>query len=133
MKGTGDQTDPGILRLDFPGFSGEESLRPLSWEEFFEWFDKNNLALIDRPADRFNKIVSRETVVARERGQRTSRRRTEQARTGQHPGAKTRLRAAASRKHTRAGAEAKRPSPAKKPQRTTTKRTQKHTRPSKSR
>ena len=68
VKGTGGGNDPGMLRLDFPGYSGEESLEPISWDEFFEKFDKNNLALVvqDQTArgekSNFNKIVSRESL-----------------------------------------------------------------------
>lgn len=69
VKGTGGPGDPGLIRLDFPGFSGEETLEPISWEEWFKAFDENNLALLIYPEDQappdkrnFNKIVSRESV-----------------------------------------------------------------------
>ena len=39
VKGTGDGNDPGLLRIDYPGFSGEEKLQKISWEEFFAKFD----------------------------------------------------------------------------------------------
>jgi hypothetical protein len=67
VKRTGDDEDPGVLRIDFPGFSGEGSLERLDWEEWFEAFDENGLAFLhqDETADgkqsRFNKIVSRES------------------------------------------------------------------------
>jgi hypothetical protein len=55
----------GIIRLDFPGFSGQDSLEEISWDEFFESFDKNGLALIyqektagGKPSN-FNKLVKR--------------------------------------------------------------------------
>lgn len=67
VKGTGRGNDPGILRIDFPGFSGEESLREISWDRFFKWFDINELALIHRERDRFNKLVSRKTGAAQRR------------------------------------------------------------------
>lgn len=57
---------PGILRIDFPGYSGEESLQPISWDDFFEAFEDNELAFLyqDRTSDgklsRFNKFVRRE-------------------------------------------------------------------------
>src|SRR5579884_3131461 len=66
VKRTGSGGDPGILRIDFPGFSGQQSLESISWDEFFQWFDKNQLALIyqDRTSNgkqsRFNKLVSRD-------------------------------------------------------------------------
>ena len=68
VKSTGNGGDPGILRVDFPGFSGKGSLESIEWSEFFDWFDKNELAFIyqDRTRggqpSRFNKLVSRETV-----------------------------------------------------------------------
>jgi hypothetical protein len=36
----------GIIRLDFPGYSGENSLEEIEWDEWFDKFDDNNLALI---------------------------------------------------------------------------------------
>jgi hypothetical protein len=63
VKGTGP-----ILRIDFPGYSGEETLEPISWDEFFRHFDERNLAFVyqDRTADgelsRFNKLVDRSEV-----------------------------------------------------------------------
>lgn len=61
VKGTGRGGDPGILRIDFPGFTGEGKLEPIGWERFFEWFDKNELAFLHQDVEnsRFNKIVSR--------------------------------------------------------------------------
>lgn len=74
----GDQT--GILRIDFPGYSGAGKLKPISWDEWFDKFDRENLAFLyqDKTArgqrSNFNKIIGRETAQARERGERTSRR-----------------------------------------------------------
>jgi hypothetical protein len=69
VKGTGNKNDPGLLRIDYPGFSGEETLERISWEEFFKKFDEANLAFIyeDDPKSRFSKLVSLETVAERER------------------------------------------------------------------
>ena len=70
VKGTGGRNDPGLLRLDFPGFTGEDTLETISWDEWFRGFDENNLALIveDRTAtgqrSNFNKLVRRDAVVA---------------------------------------------------------------------
>jgi hypothetical protein len=72
VKGTGGGDDPGIIRLDFPGYSGEGKLEPISWDEWFDKFDENDLALIyqettaDGQRSNFNKIVKRETVEERE-------------------------------------------------------------------
>jgi hypothetical protein len=46
VKGTGGGGDPGLLRFDFEGYSGEQSLQHIGWEEFFEKFDENKLALL---------------------------------------------------------------------------------------
>jgi hypothetical protein len=61
VKATGRGKDPGILRIDFPGFSGEDSLEEIGWDEFFEWFDRNNLAMLlsNERRNRFNKLVER--------------------------------------------------------------------------
>jgi hypothetical protein len=65
VKGTGGKGDPGMLRIDYPGFSGDETLQEISWEEFFKAFEDNDLALLyqDKTADgkesRFSKFVAR--------------------------------------------------------------------------
>jgi hypothetical protein len=86
VKGTGRGNDTGMIRLDFPGYTGEDSLQPISWDEWFETFDENNLALLvqDKTTDgeqsHFNKLVSRDSVDEEEpagsaRGARGSKRR----------------------------------------------------------
>jgi hypothetical protein len=47
VKGTGDK-DIGVLRLTFPGYGTgrSQSLREISWDEFFNKFDDNKLAFI---------------------------------------------------------------------------------------
>jgi ferritin-like metal-binding protein YciE len=65
VRGTGDKGDIGMLRIDFPGYSGAESLEHISWDEWFEKFDENNLALLYQEKttkgqkSNFNKLVSR--------------------------------------------------------------------------
>jgi hypothetical protein len=74
VKGTGRGDDPGMIRLDFPGYSGAGSLESISWDEWFKAFDDNGLALVyqDRTADgersNFNKLIARDTADAREHG-----------------------------------------------------------------
>ncbi|WP_254152811.1 hypothetical protein [Chryseosolibacter indicus] len=34
VKGTGDEV--GVLRIDFPGYSGGGTLQQITWEQFFE-------------------------------------------------------------------------------------------------
>jgi ferritin-like metal-binding protein YciE len=66
VRKTGRKGDVGMIRLDFPGYSGGDSLQEISWDEWFEKFDESNLALIvqDRTANQqqsnFNKLVKRE-------------------------------------------------------------------------
>ena len=65
VKGTESKNSPGLLRIDYPGFSGEERLEEISWEEFFDGFEKNGLAFLyqDKTADgkisRFSKLIER--------------------------------------------------------------------------
>jgi hypothetical protein len=65
VKGTETSRTSGVLRIDYPGFSGEERLEEISWEEFFEGFEKNKLAFLcqDKTSDgklsRFSKLVDR--------------------------------------------------------------------------
>ncbi|MDG5814632.1 hypothetical protein QA601_06065 [Chitinispirillales bacterium ANBcel5] len=46
VKGTGNQNDPGVLRIDFPGGAGEETFEVISWEDWFEKFDSSDLAFL---------------------------------------------------------------------------------------
>src|SRR6185312_4890828 len=74
VKRTGSAEDVGILRFDFPGYSGEETLEPITWEQFFDKLDERNLALLYEEEtsggqkSNFNKIVSAETAAAAGRG-----------------------------------------------------------------
>jgi hypothetical protein len=67
VKRTGDKSnDLGVLRIDFPGFSGEDSLERVEWDAWLKAFDANELAFLhqDKTADgktsRFNKLVARD-------------------------------------------------------------------------
>jgi hypothetical protein len=66
VRETEREGDPGVIRLDFPGYSGEGTLDPISWDEWFAKFDESNLALLvqDRTADgqrsNFNKLIHRQ-------------------------------------------------------------------------
>ena len=80
VRGTGGKGDIGMLRLDFPGFSGEDSLEHIEWDEWFEKFDERGLALLYQETtasgekSNFNKIVNRET--AAESGRKSSARKS---------------------------------------------------------
>ncbi len=79
VEATAREGDTGIIRIDFPGFSGEGSLRRISWDDWFRKFDASGLAFVyeDQTAggerSNFNKLVSRETAAARAEGGRTTR------------------------------------------------------------
>jgi len=81
VRGTGSGDDVGIIRLDFPGYSGEDTLEEISWDDWFHNFDESNLALVvqNRTANgelsNFNKLVSRDTVEAKQGSSRSSRSR----------------------------------------------------------
>lgn len=66
VRDTGDNGEPGVLRIDFPGYSGEDSLEPIEWDEFFEKFEESNLAFLYQEemksgeTSRFFKFVSRD-------------------------------------------------------------------------
>jgi hypothetical protein len=70
VESTGSGDDPGLLRIAFPDRpeSDDESLEEISWDEWFQAFDENGLALVyqeqtaDGEESRFNKLVSRESV-----------------------------------------------------------------------
>lgn len=68
VRTTHTDDNVGIIRLDFPGYSGEGSLEEIEWDEWFDNFDDHKLALIvqDETADgeqsNFNKLVSRDNV-----------------------------------------------------------------------
>jgi hypothetical protein len=65
VRGTGGDDDAGVLRIDFPGGSGEDELEHISWDEWFDKFEQENLAFLyqERKASgedsTFFKLVSR--------------------------------------------------------------------------
>jgi hypothetical protein len=81
VRGTGSKGDIGMIRLDFPGYSGGESLEEISWDEFFEKFDEQGLALLVQDStvrgqkSDFNKLIARETAELAAKGGRGSARR----------------------------------------------------------
>jgi hypothetical protein len=65
VRGTGSDADPGVLRIDFPGHGRDDSLEEISWDEFFEKLDEENLAFLYQDEvssgqeSRFFKLVRR--------------------------------------------------------------------------
>src|SRR5690606_31124555 len=64
VKGSASSGNAGILRIDYTGFSGQQSLEKISWKAFFDAFEKNSLAFLfqDEKDSRFSKLVSRENA-----------------------------------------------------------------------
>lgn len=65
VSSTHASDDPGLIRIDFPGYSGEDSLEEISWDDWFAKFDDNKLAFVyqeetaDGEKSNFNKLVKR--------------------------------------------------------------------------
>jgi hypothetical protein len=67
VKRTRGKRDVGLIRIDFPGFSGEDSLEPISWDEWFSKFDAQGLAFLYQSGKNtnFNKLVRRDVEAPR--------------------------------------------------------------------
>ena len=69
VKGTDRDGEPGILRFEFPKVRdrNDARLKEISWDEFFEKFDENNLELLfqEKTAggqlSNFNKLIHPES------------------------------------------------------------------------
>ena len=65
VKRTEKGGEPGVLRIDFPGYSGEDTLEEISWDDFFKKFEEAKLAFVyqettaDGKPSRFSKLVRR--------------------------------------------------------------------------
>jgi len=65
VKDTEGDDSTGLLRIDYPGYSGENRLEKISWDEFFTGFDDNKLAFLyqektkDGKVSRFSKLIER--------------------------------------------------------------------------
>jgi len=65
VRDTGDESEPGVLRIDFPGGAGADQLEEISWDAWFEKFDDSGLALLYQEEkasgedSTFAKLVSR--------------------------------------------------------------------------
>lgn len=65
VKEMESKNSPGLLRIDYPGYSGGDSLEEITWDEFFEGFDGNKLAFLyqeetkDGKTSRFSKLIER--------------------------------------------------------------------------
>lgn len=77
VKNTANGDGGGLLRIDYPGFSGGDSLEEITWEEFFEAFEENNLAFLyqdetkDGKESRFSKLIDRDTTRGKSKAARS--------------------------------------------------------------
>lgn len=58
VRETGDEEEPGILRIDFD--EDDEGLEEIGWDAWFAAFEANDLAFLYAPETRFNKLVARD-------------------------------------------------------------------------
>ncbi len=64
VQGTGG-SGPGLLRINFPGYGNNKSLREISWDDFFKIFDDKKLEFlyqettVDGKESRFFKFIRR--------------------------------------------------------------------------
>jgi len=129
---TGDE--PGILRFCFPDAPNRKdaNLREISWDEFFEKFDENDLELVyqeetaEGNVSNFNKLIHSEAVEGREShedgsaeetGSRNVKSRAGRSRAGESgntgSSAKKKTSGARNKASKSAGKSAKKSSPAK--------------------
>lgn len=65
VRGTGGVDDPGMLRIEMPGGGGDDDLEPITWDDFFEKFEREKLAFLyheqteEGQPSRFSKLVKR--------------------------------------------------------------------------
>lgn len=73
VKGTerAGESGGGVLRIDYPGYEGEDSLEEITWEQFFDQFDKAGLAFLYQDklesgeTSRFSKLIDRNSADAK--------------------------------------------------------------------
>lgn len=65
VSGTGGGDDPGVIRLNFPGYD-EDDLEEISWDEFFEKFEENKLAFLYQVSGRDRERRAKQLQQARE-------------------------------------------------------------------
>lgn len=71
VEATSNDEDVGILRIDFPGYEGEDSLVQVEWDDWFEKFDEAELAFVYQEEtargerSNFNELVDRASVAER--------------------------------------------------------------------
>lgn len=68
--------DTGIIRIMFPDRqeSEHDALLEIDWDEFFDEFERRELALLYEPGSLFNKIIGRDTARKRAEGDHAAHR-----------------------------------------------------------
>ena len=67
VKGTAVKGSSGVLLIDYPGYTGTQTLENISWDEFFQGFEENKLAFLYQDEtqageeSRFSKLVDRDS------------------------------------------------------------------------
>jgi len=70
VKGT-DGKAGGIIRIDYEGYSGEDTLERITWDEWFDAFEKNKRAFLYQDSvkgggkSRFSKLIDRNSEEGR--------------------------------------------------------------------
>lgn len=96
VRVTGSGDDVGMIRLDFPGYGGEQSLEHIEWDEWFDKFEERGLALLVQEEtargekSNFNKLVSRETAASGSRGRSGASSSRKKSATGRGVGSRKR-------------------------------------------
>jgi hypothetical protein len=68
VKGTNVKGGSGVLIIDYPGYSGTQTLEAISWDEFFKGFEENKLAFLYEDQkkagseSRFSKLINRDSA-----------------------------------------------------------------------
>ena len=52
-----------VLRIDYPGYTGEDTLEQISWEEFFETFEASDLAFLYRKRQKTVNLAASQTCL----------------------------------------------------------------------
>ena len=73
VKGTErtGESGVGVLRIDYPGYEGSDTLEEITWEQFFDQFDKAGLAFLYQDklesgkTSRFSKLIDRNSADAK--------------------------------------------------------------------
>jgi hypothetical protein len=66
VKGTEANKGGGVLRINFPGYSGEDTLEEISWEEWYQVFEDRGLEFLYQEEtsggkeSRFFKLVNKQ-------------------------------------------------------------------------